>query len=593
MARIAVGGFQHETNTFSPVPATFAEFEAPDAWPGLTRGPALFEAVAGINLPAAGFVQEARSLHHELVPLAWCSAQPSGRVTRDAFERISAMLLEDLRACGQPRCRLPRPARCDGGRACRRCGRRTAAKGQGRRRRGRARRCEPRLPREPFARDGTIRDGARVVSHVPPCGHGRVRCAGGACAARHPARRAGRELPRAGRLPDPAHLAVDAGGSAAIPDARGRGRRAGAPRVARHPAGISGCRRGRVRALGVRLRQRRVSTGHDGPPAGGRTAAPRRRIRAGAVHDRAGDRGDPAIGGAARSADHPRGHAGQSRGRWSRGHDEPDQGAGGVRSAQRPCRRHLRSGGGMLGLTLRGRVRRSTSASGRAPERRAKRHSPLASRWSRSATAGSPARARSTGAPVSNSARWRCSSWAVSASPSRAASSRPRTRRCFATCARNRRTHAVLALKSSVHFRADFGPIAEPRPRRRGAGTEHRRSGEAAVSQAQARACGRVRGGADRSTLHRWWRPVPPTVHRENQMRRILVAIDGSETALRAIDFAVTAGALRAGGGTARAERPADAEQLHRGGNLRDCGAHPPGRHRARTRDTRHGGRAT
>jgi microcystin degradation protein MlrC len=100
MARIAVGGFQHETNTFSPVPATFADFEAPDAWPGLTRGPALFEAVAGINLPAAGFVQEARALHHQLLPLAWCSAQPSGRVTRDAFERISGMLLEDLRACG-------------------------------------------------------------------------------------------------------------------------------------------------------------------------------------------------------------------------------------------------------------------------------------------------------------------------------------------------------------------------------------------------------------------------------------------------------------------------------------------------------------
>ena len=78
MARIAVGGFQHETNTFATVPAAYADFEAPDAWPGLTRGAALFEAVAGINLPAAGFVQEARSLHHQLLPLAWCSAQPSG-----------------------------------------------------------------------------------------------------------------------------------------------------------------------------------------------------------------------------------------------------------------------------------------------------------------------------------------------------------------------------------------------------------------------------------------------------------------------------------------------------------------------------------
>ena len=53
MARIAVGGFQHETNTFSPHPATLLDFETPDAWPGLVRGPAMLEAVVGINLPAA------------------------------------------------------------------------------------------------------------------------------------------------------------------------------------------------------------------------------------------------------------------------------------------------------------------------------------------------------------------------------------------------------------------------------------------------------------------------------------------------------------------------------------------------------------
>lgn len=35
MARIAVGGFQHETNTFLPVEAPFSEFERHDGWPGL------------------------------------------------------------------------------------------------------------------------------------------------------------------------------------------------------------------------------------------------------------------------------------------------------------------------------------------------------------------------------------------------------------------------------------------------------------------------------------------------------------------------------------------------------------------------------
>lgn len=97
--RIAVGGFQHETNTFAPAKATLADFEAPDAWPGLTRGAPVLDAVRGINLPLAGFVAEATSAGHTLLPLTWCSATPSAHVTRDAYESIAAMMLEDLRAC--------------------------------------------------------------------------------------------------------------------------------------------------------------------------------------------------------------------------------------------------------------------------------------------------------------------------------------------------------------------------------------------------------------------------------------------------------------------------------------------------------------
>jgi microcystin degradation protein MlrC len=99
MQRIAVGGFQHETNTFSALPATLADFEAPDAWPGLVRGADLFDAVRGINLPAAGFIDEARGRGCDLVPLAWCAAQPSGRVTEQAFEHICRLLLEGIAGC--------------------------------------------------------------------------------------------------------------------------------------------------------------------------------------------------------------------------------------------------------------------------------------------------------------------------------------------------------------------------------------------------------------------------------------------------------------------------------------------------------------
>lgn len=98
--RIAVGGFQHETNTFAPVRATFDDFLAPDAWPGLVRGPELLDAVRGINLPAAGLIHEATSRRHTVLPLTWCSATPSAQVTRDAYERIAAMLLDDLSRAG-------------------------------------------------------------------------------------------------------------------------------------------------------------------------------------------------------------------------------------------------------------------------------------------------------------------------------------------------------------------------------------------------------------------------------------------------------------------------------------------------------------
>jgi microcystin degradation protein MlrC len=39
MARIAVGGFQHETNTFSPQLTTWADFERADGGRALSAGP--------------------------------------------------------------------------------------------------------------------------------------------------------------------------------------------------------------------------------------------------------------------------------------------------------------------------------------------------------------------------------------------------------------------------------------------------------------------------------------------------------------------------------------------------------------------------
>jgi microcystin degradation protein MlrC len=100
MARIAIGGLHHETNSFAPQPATMARFEEADGWPPLSRGSAMLANTAGANLAIAGFVEAARATGHALLPLVWANACPSGPVTRDAFERLAAMMLEDLAAAG-------------------------------------------------------------------------------------------------------------------------------------------------------------------------------------------------------------------------------------------------------------------------------------------------------------------------------------------------------------------------------------------------------------------------------------------------------------------------------------------------------------
>jgi microcystin degradation protein MlrC len=100
MARIAIGGLHHETNSFAPQPASFERFEETDGWPPLSRGPALLANTAGANLAITGFVEAARAAGHALVPLVWANACPSGPVTEDAYERLAAMLVEGLHAAG-------------------------------------------------------------------------------------------------------------------------------------------------------------------------------------------------------------------------------------------------------------------------------------------------------------------------------------------------------------------------------------------------------------------------------------------------------------------------------------------------------------
>ncbi len=94
MTRIAVAGFQHETNTFAPDPTPLAAFERRGGWPELTRGADLPGRFKGLNIPLSGFLDACR---HPVVPILWAGAEPGGYVTETAFETIVGEIVDGIR----------------------------------------------------------------------------------------------------------------------------------------------------------------------------------------------------------------------------------------------------------------------------------------------------------------------------------------------------------------------------------------------------------------------------------------------------------------------------------------------------------------
>ena len=92
MARIAIGGFQHETNCFVPTRTDFAYFAAHRDRPPLVRGPQVLEWLSDITFALSGFLKE-MGPGHDYAPLIWTSGGAGGYVTRDAFERIAGEMV--------------------------------------------------------------------------------------------------------------------------------------------------------------------------------------------------------------------------------------------------------------------------------------------------------------------------------------------------------------------------------------------------------------------------------------------------------------------------------------------------------------------
>lgn len=95
--RIAIGGFLHETNTFAPSPATFADFDGGSGYGPILRGEGVYD-LAGVNAAAAGALAEGAARGWDVAPTLWSAASPSAHVTRDAYERIAADLIDRIAA---------------------------------------------------------------------------------------------------------------------------------------------------------------------------------------------------------------------------------------------------------------------------------------------------------------------------------------------------------------------------------------------------------------------------------------------------------------------------------------------------------------
>ncbi|WP_176073877.1 M81 family metallopeptidase [Brucella intermedia] len=101
LKRVAVAGFLHETNTFASAPADMAAFVQGGGYIPLSRGEAVLQNARNVNLGIAGALDFAREAGWEVVPILWAGAIPSAPVTRDAYETIVSEIVEGLRDCGR------------------------------------------------------------------------------------------------------------------------------------------------------------------------------------------------------------------------------------------------------------------------------------------------------------------------------------------------------------------------------------------------------------------------------------------------------------------------------------------------------------
>lgn len=94
--RFFIAMFSHETNTFSTIPTDRNQFEAHD----LRFGGEILETYRGTGTCLGGMIGAAAERGVALVPSVAAAASPAGLVTQDMFEDVKQRLLADLASAG-------------------------------------------------------------------------------------------------------------------------------------------------------------------------------------------------------------------------------------------------------------------------------------------------------------------------------------------------------------------------------------------------------------------------------------------------------------------------------------------------------------
>lgn len=95
--RIAIGCIGHETNTFSPVPTTLDSFKNGT----YLSGDEIIAAFRGTRTITGGFLDVAEQFNLQPVPLLWAFATPAGMVEQKAYQTLKTEFLTLLRSAGK------------------------------------------------------------------------------------------------------------------------------------------------------------------------------------------------------------------------------------------------------------------------------------------------------------------------------------------------------------------------------------------------------------------------------------------------------------------------------------------------------------